>query len=131
MSAEARSYVTRHVRGIGTPERATLDVFAELASPAGRTRATQNTVAGVVELGRRQIERHCARLRQAGILRREGRTWVIVGVAGHNLARCEHPWCVREYRRKCRPKVGRPHLSKGGADRSEAPAAAMPAAANG
>lgn len=120
MSVEASTYVVRHVRGITTAQRAILDIYANLANAAGRTRISQYGVAQVVELCRRQVERHCRTLRELGHLARRGRNWYVVGVAdtydengqllwrGHDLRTCEHPWCVKQYQRECRPKVARP-----------------------
>jgi hypothetical protein len=82
--------------------------MADDANRAGRTRLTQREVAVVVELSRRQTERHFAKLRALRVIVREGRTWRIRGVADHDITSCEHEWCVREQRRKCRPTVRRP-----------------------
>lgn len=108
MSAEAHTFVVRHVRGITTAQRAILGVMAEVSNTYGRTRITQSGIAAVVELSRRQVERHARALQLAKIIEREGRTWVIVGVADHDIATCDHPWCVKEHRRTCRPTARRP-----------------------
>lgn len=108
MAEEATSYVTRHVRGITTAMRAYLGVMADMCNKLGRTRATVGRVAGVLEITRRQGERHARSLRERGLIVRQGRTWVIVGVADHDIATCDHDWCRKEYRTRCRPKATRP-----------------------
>lgn len=108
MSAEATSFITRHVRGITTAMRAFLGVMADMCNTTGRTRATVGRVAGVLEITRRQGERHARSLRERGLIVRQGRTWIIVGVAEHDIATCDHDWCVKQYRTKCRPKASRP-----------------------
>jgi hypothetical protein len=119
MATEATSFITRHVRGITTAMRAFLSVMADMCNSNGRTRVTVGTVSGVLEITRRQGERHVRSLRERGVIARQGRTWVIVGVANHDIATCEHEWCVRQYARKCRPKgVSRPrrYADRGGWD---------------
>lgn len=108
MSAEATSFITRHVRGITTAMRAFLGVMADMCNTTGRTRVTIGRVAGVLEITRRQGERHARSLRERGLIVRQGRTWVIVGVAEHDIATCDHDWCRKQWAHKCRPKTSRP-----------------------
>ena len=103
MSQEASSYVTRHVDGIGAARRAVLYMLADLSNRWGRTRVTQGTIARRLGLCRRQIERHVRGMKAINAVRREGRTWVIVGVAGHDIATCPHEWCARQHARRTRP----------------------------
>src|SRR5439155_14613592 len=108
MSEQASDFVVRHVRGITLPQRAILDIYARLSNSAGQTRITQWGVAAIVELSQRQVERHVKALRELGHLVREGRNWIVCGVAEHDLRTCDHPWCVKQYRHQCKPKLHRP-----------------------
>lgn len=108
MSQEATSYVTRHVPPIGGTRRAVLYMLADMANHAGRSRVTLATIARHVGLCRRQVERHVRGLREGRLLERRGRSWHILGVADHDLATCEHPWCRKQHAKLCAPKTTRP-----------------------
>lgn len=108
MAQEATSFVTRHVRGITTAMRAFLGVMADMCNTQGKTRVTIGRVAGVLEITRRQGERHARSLRERGVIVRQGRVWIIVGVADHDIATCDHEWCVKQHARRCRPRSTRP-----------------------
>jgi hypothetical protein len=82
--------------------------MADLSNTQGRTRVTIGAVARVLEITRRQGQRHASALREAGLIIRQGLTWTILGVADHDIATCDHDWCAKEHRTRCRPRTNRP-----------------------
>lgn len=108
MSQEATAYLNRHVRDVTLAQRGILGIFADLCNKHGRTRVTLTTVAEIAGRTRRQVERHVRALREVKHLARQGRTWLLPGLADHSLGGCTHPWCMKQYQAGCRPKTARP-----------------------
>lgn len=105
MSTEATAYVTRHVRDISTAQRAVLQTMADMANAIGTTRVHLGTVAKVLGICRRQVERHVRVLRKLGHIARQGRTWSLPGVWNHDPHTCGHEWCTKQAGQ--RAKTGR------------------------
>lgn len=104
MSYEATVYVAEHVTGIRISPRALLDAMARLAGRDGRLRIDIGTIARRIGLTPGWGYRLVRRLREAGLVVRQGRTWLIRGVADHHISACGHDACIREHRYQLRSR---------------------------
>lgn len=106
MSMEATSYVTRHVHGVTTSQRAVLGMVADMCNALGQTRVSLGTIAEYLDLSRRQVERHMRILRELGHVVRHGRSWFLPGVFAHDPRTCGHAWCAKQAEHQAKHRRG-------------------------
>ena len=110
MSAEASTYIARHVWLPQTATRNVLWALGELADQSGRVRASQAMIGESANIWRQQVSVHMSRLYREKIVARTGRTYLILGVLEHDLRVCDHPLCIEQAkglfgRRRRRPTL--------------------------
>lgn len=98
MSARATSFVRRHLQGeVNRTKGLVLMNLADVADELGRARMTQGMVATDMRCALSTVKAAWKSLKQGKYLAKGGgRTWLILGVAEHDLMTCPNVECAAE-----------------------------------
>lgn len=98
MSEVAATFVLRHTLiGINQAKKVVMQALAAVADDRGRAKMTQPMIVTYTEMSINTVQRATSGLRKMGRIRRGGGgSYVIVGVAEHDLMVCPHVECSAE-----------------------------------